>query len=83
MLRMLRSSGFKGDVAVYRRSAVIRVPGTDEPVYMTIRPGEATTAGRGEHAYHIQVAEVKFWHTATALQIGQCDLNIIVFEYRQ
>lgn len=52
------SQKVEGDVAVYRRSAVIRVPGTEEPVHMTVRPGEAVTAGRGEHVYHIQVAEV-------------------------
>ncbi|RMG44596.1 MAG: hypothetical protein D6718_09730 [Acidobacteria bacterium] len=47
----------EGDVLVYRRQAVITLPG-GSPAAMTLRPGEAVTV-RGEgKAYRVQVADL-------------------------
>lgn len=50
------SQKLEGDVAVYRRSALITAPGAEEPVRMPIRPGATATIGEGANAYHVTVS---------------------------
>lgn len=50
------SQKLEGDVAVYRRAAVIRAPGVDEPVRIPIRPGASAVIGEGPNAYSVTVS---------------------------
>jgi len=49
----------EGDTPIFRRQAVIRVPGQVEPVRMLIRPGNHAMAGAGDNAYHFEVVNIQ------------------------
>ncbi|MCP4247927.1 MAG: hypothetical protein GY778_12840 [bacterium] len=49
----------EGDAPIFRRRAVIRVPGQTEPIHMLILPGNHAVAGAGDQAYHLEIADIQ------------------------
>ncbi len=49
----------EGDTPIFRRRAVISVPGGGGPVSMLVRPGNHVTAGEGENEYHFEVTQIQ------------------------
>lgn len=52
------STKIEGDAPVFRRRAVIQLPGSDETATLLIRPGAQITLGSGAHTYRVAVADI-------------------------
>lgn len=66
------STKVEGDAPVFRRRAVIRVPGQAEPTSLLIRPNSHVTVGTGADAYHFTVAQLfPEWQIASGQDKGK------------
>ncbi|MCH7720622.1 MAG: hypothetical protein IH988_06480 [Planctomycetes bacterium] len=52
------STKIEGDAPVFRRRAVIRLPGSDETATLLIRPGAQVTLGSGATTYQVAVFDI-------------------------
>ncbi len=52
------STKLEGDAPVFRRQAVIGVPGAGEPAILLVRPGNHITVGQGRNRHHFSVSQI-------------------------
>ncbi len=61
----------EGDVPVFRRQALITIPGRSEPVSLLVRPDNHVSIGEGRDAYHFSVSQIfPDWKIASGEDAG-------------